>query len=160
MRTILVQIISPFHSNSYVLPWQPWLCITCINSNIFVEKNPIYVASNSFPTGYLYIATFDIVIRVRIVSNEFWKLDWYRNGYEIILKAFYLFHFLIVWCEMFKIRFQVVNKPLQCQLTITLLGPYSELSNIPAEDNDHIKHQIYVQSKLYWYPLYKKAITY
>ena len=50
---------------------------------------------------------------------------------------------------MFQIRSQVVDKPLQCQLTITLLGPYSELSNIPAEDNDHIKHQIYVQSKLY-----------
>ena len=50
---------------------------------------------------------------------------------------------------MIQIRSQVVDKPLQCQLTITLLGPYSELSNIPAEDNDHIKHQIYVQSKLY-----------
>ena len=50
---------------------------------------------------------------------------------------------------MFQIRSQVVDKPLQCQLTITLLGPYSELSNIPAEMNDHIEHHIYVQSKLY-----------
>ena len=61
---------------------------------------------------------------------------------------------------MFQIRFQVVNKPSQCQLTITLLGPYSELSNIPAEMNDHIEHHIYVQSKLYLYPLYKKALTF
>ena len=50
---------------------------------------------------------------------------------------------------MFQIRSQVVDKPLQCQLTITLLGPYSELSNIPAEVNDLMYHQIFVQFELY-----------
>ena len=52
---------------------------------------------------------------------------------------------------MLQIRSQVVDKPLQCQLTITLLGPYSELSNIPAEMNDYIEHHIYVHSTDMYY---------